>query len=77
MKGYYVSGVNGEVVILEDGRYADTFVEESSEKWDPAIIYEQLKAEITDRVNEPLSGEWNATDLEICVWVQEQKPRIE
>ncbi len=69
MKGYYVSGDNGSVVILEDGRYADTFVEESSEEGDPAIIYEQLKAEITERVDEPPSGEWSATDLEIYVWV--------
>ena len=55
---------------MEDGCYADTFVEESSEKGDPAIIYEQLKAKITERVDEPPSGEWSAIDLEIYVWVQ-------
>ena len=70
MKGYYVSGVNGSVVILEDGQYADTFAEESSEEGDPSIIYEQLKAKITERVNEPPTGEWSANDLEIYVWVE-------
>ena len=39
-----------------------------SEKGDPAIIYEQLKAKITERLDEPPSGEWSATDLEIYVW---------
>ena len=68
MKGYYVSGVNGSVVILEDDRYADTFAEESSEEGNPATIYEQLKAEITERIDEPPSGDWNTTDLEIYVW---------
>ena len=70
MKGYYVRGDNGSIVILEDGRYADTFAEESSEEGDPAMVYEQLKAEITERLDEPPVGEWSATDLEIYVWVQ-------
>ena len=39
--------------------------------------YEQLKAEITEQVDEPPSGEWSATDLEIYVRVQEQEPRVE
>ena len=70
MKGYYVSGVNGSMTILEDATRTPSS-KSPAKSGGPAIIYEQLKAEITDRVDEPLSGEWNATDLEICVWVQE------
>ena len=54
MKGFYVAGGNGAVLILEDGRYVDTFVEETSEKNGATEdILLRLLTEMTDTLAEP------------------------
>lgn len=45
MRAFYVSGKRGSVVQLDDGRYADTVIGETSENMDAHKALEMLKAE--------------------------------
>ena len=50
MKGFTISGGNGTYMELEDGRFADTVLGETSESVDAHEAFGILEADVTDWV---------------------------
>jgi len=64
MKGFYISGGNGSIVQLEDGRWADTVLGQTSENKDSHEALDELFKEITKWQAAPLFGDFNVERLE-------------
>lgn len=55
MKAFYATGYNGSVLQLEDGRYSDTVIGDTSENSEPHDALETLVAEVQNERGQILS----------------------
>ena len=62
MKAYEISGSHGTFLQLEDGRYADTVIDDTSEPTDATTALQRLRTEADDYVDKPFYG-WSAPQL--------------
>lgn len=59
MKAFYIAGGNGTYIELEDGRFADTVIGDTSESVDAHDAIALLDAVVTDWVSKDKWARWS------------------
>jgi len=64
MKAFEISGGNGSYIEMDDGRFADTVVGDTSESTEPHEALANLQAEVTESTLDPMHTEFSIGELE-------------